>query len=140
MATLPLGPAVRLGPTEVDFSDIDAVKTIYSVKTEFPKSTWYQRMVPYESASVFSTSDIEFHRRHRRLLSAPLSVSSLKLIEPILHRRTVQAMDKMADEIKSRGVTDVFKWALFYSTDVVGELTFGESFRMLDIGKVSQAC
>jgi hypothetical protein len=49
-------------------------------------------------------------------------------------------MDKMADEIKSRGVTDVFKWALFYSTDVVGELTFGESFRMLDIGKVSQAC
>ena len=93
-------------------------------------------MVPYAYASVFSTSDIEFHRRHRRLLSSPLSVSSLKLVEPVVHQRTVLAMEKMEEEARSRGATDVFKWSLFFSTDVVGELTFGESFRMLDLGKV----
>ena len=44
----------------------------------------------------------------------------------------------MDEEMKGRGVADVFKWFLFYSTDVIGELSFGESFRMLEIGKVSQ--
>jgi hypothetical protein len=32
-------------------------------------------------------------------------------------------------------VSDVFKWNLFLATDVIGELAFGESFRMLQFGK-----
>ncbi len=39
--------------------------------------------------------------------------------------------------MKSRGVADVFKWWTFMATDVIGELSFGESFRMLEHGKVS---
>jgi hypothetical protein len=33
-------------------------------------------------------------------------------------------------------VADVFKWWLFMATDIIGELSFGESFRMLEAGKV----
>lgn len=40
-------------------------------------------------------------------------------------------------ELTDHGVTDVFKWWLFMATDIIGELTFGDSFRMLEIGKVS---
>lgn len=39
-------------------------------------------------------------------------------------------------ELTDHGVTDVFKWWLFMATDIIGELTFGDSFRMLEIGKV----
>lgn len=39
--------------------------------------------------------------------------------------------------MQTRGVADVFKWFLFMATDVIGELTFGESFRMLELGEVS---
>lgn len=46
------------------------------------------------------------------------------------------AVDRMKEEMKSRGATDVFKWFLFMATDVIGELTFGESFRMLELGEV----
>lgn len=42
----------------------------------------------------------------------------------------------MAEEIQDRGATDVFKWWLFMATDIIGELSFGESFRMLEAGKV----
>jgi len=38
--------------------------------------------------------------------------------------------------MKTRGAADVLKWWLFFSTDVIGELTFGDSFRMLEIGQV----
>lgn len=37
-----------------------------------------------------------------------------------------------------RGAADVFKWWLFMATDVIGELSFGESFRVLEAGEVTQ--
>lgn len=46
------------------------------------------------------------------------------------------AISRMAEETRSRGVADVFKWWLFMATDIIGELSFGESFRMLEAGEV----
>lgn len=48
------------------------------------------------------------------------------------------AVDRIAEEMGKRGVADVFKWWLFMATDVIGELSFGESFRMLEAGEVSR--
>lgn len=42
----------------------------------------------------------------------------------------------MHDEMKSRGAADVYKWWNFMTADITGELTFGESFRMLEKGEV----
>lgn len=41
--------------------------------------------------------------------------------------------------MKIRGAVDVYKWWMFMATDVIGELSFGESFRMLEYGKVGDA-
>lgn len=38
--------------------------------------------------------------------------------------------------MKERGVADVFKWWMFMATDIIGELSFGRSFDMLEIKKV----
>lgn len=46
------------------------------------------------------------------------------------------AVNKITMDLTAHGVTDVFKWWLFMATDIIGELTFGDSFRMLEIGKV----
>ena len=51
--------------------------------------------------------------------------------------RVELAIQKMTAEVKSRGCMDVLKWWLFMATDIIGELSFGDSFRMLEIGKVS---
>ena len=48
------------------------------------------------------------------------------------------AVQKIGEEMKTRGAADVLKWWLFFSTDVIGELTFGDSFRMLEIGQVGR--
>ena len=117
--------------------DIGAKQQIYSTKETFRKSPWYQRLVGERVQSMFSTQDIEFHRRHRRLLSGPLSESSLKAFEPLVHDKVTMAIDGMAEEMRnSKGFADVFKWSLFMATDVIGELTFGESFKMLERGEV----
>ena len=119
-------------------SDIPAVRTIHSVKAGYLKSPFYEKLIGTAAPTTFSTTDVESHRLHRRLLSMPLSESALKTVEPNVRSKASLAVQRMDEEMKGRGVADVFKWFLFYSTDVIGELSFGESFRMLEIGKVSQ--
>lgn len=88
------------------------------------------------SYSVFSTRDPDFHARHRRLLSAPISEASLKNVEHIVQARGDLAVEQIGLDMKGDRAADVMKWWLFFSTDVIGELTFGDSFRMLEQGKV----
>lgn len=118
-------------------SEISAVRSIHSVKAGYLKSPFYLKLTGRAQPSVFSATDVEFHRRHRRLLSMPLSESALKTVEPTVRSKASLAVQRIGEEMTGRGTADVFKWFLFYSTDVIGELSFGESFRMLEIGKVS---
>ncbi|MBE3046281.1 cytochrome P450 [Candidatus Bathyarchaeota archaeon] len=117
-------------------SELSAVRSIHSVKAGYLKSPFYLKLTGRSIASVFSTTDVEYHRRHRRLLSMPLSESALKTVEPIVRSKASLAVQRISEEMNSRGAADVFKWFLFYSTDVIGELSFGQSFRMLEIGMV----
>ncbi|KAK3936112.1 cytochrome P450 [Diplogelasinospora grovesii] len=138
------GPVVRVTPVEADICSVSAKQQIYAVKERYIKSSWYTRLVggaaQAGSLSVFSTQDIDTHRRYRRLLSSPLSESSLKTVEPTIRSRVDLALERMTEELKVRGVMDVYKWSMFMTTDVIGELTFGQSFRMLELplGQKSQ--
>jgi len=131
-----IGPVIRISPNEVSLTDITAVKQVYSTKEIFVKAPWYHKSMPKGAENIFSTADLEFHRRHRRLLSSPLSESSLKTMEPIVRDLVYLSIEQMKREMLKRGAVDVYKWALFTTTDVIGELTFGDSFRMLQQGKV----
>lgn len=55
---------------------------------------------------------------------------------PIIEARIQQSISRMREEMQTRGTVDILKWWMFMATDVIGELTFGESFCMLDQGKV----
>ncbi|KAF3014756.1 hypothetical protein E8E14_010026 [Neopestalotiopsis sp. 37M] len=131
------GPVVRIAPDYVVFSDLPSVKRIHTVKHDFIKDKWYTELTP-GSVSVFTSIDPIHHRERRRLLSAPIADSSLKTMLPKIDARVRQTIGRMAEEMDRRGVADVFKWWFFMTTDVVGELSFGESFRMLDQGKKNQ--
>lgn len=130
------GPIVRTGPSRVDICDISAVKEIHKTNSRFLKSDWYRKLVPNDIENMFTTRDRQFHSARRRLLASPISDSSLTKMEPIILSRVQVAIDRMTEEMRKRGAADVFKWWLFMATDVIGELSFGESFRMLEAGEV----
>ena len=67
----------------------------------------------------------------------PMSESALKAVEPTVNTNIAKAIKGIGQEMNKEGVADVFKWFIFMSTDVIGELAFAESFRMLDQAKVS---
>jgi cytochrome P450 len=131
---------VRLSPHEVDFSSIAAAKRIHTFTRPLVKSQMYEIFRNSNGAqSVFDIRDIEAHARHRRLLSSAMSEASLKTVEGVVHERAELAVQRIGEEMKKEGRANVMKWWMFFSTDVIGELTFGDSFRMLEQGKVSSS-
>jgi hypothetical protein len=60
----------------------------------------------------------------------------VRRFEPIVDHRARMMITRVREELVDRGAADMFKWTTFYSTDVIGELAFGQSFRILDTGKV----
>ncbi|KAF5649033.1 phenol 2-monooxygenase [Fusarium sp. NRRL 52700] len=131
------GPVVRVGPHEVHVSDAAAVKEIHRVKDGYKKAPFYRNLVP-NTNNLFSTLDVEYHRHHRRLLSSLLSESSLKSVEPTVDTYVKMAIASMKREMDERGAADVAKFWLFMATDIIVELSFGESFGILEHGKKNQ--
>ena len=131
------GAVVRLSPNEVDVSDYAAAKEVHSVANKFFKSEFYRHLTRYDIENLFNTSDPKFHGERRRLFAAPMSNSSIKKLEPSVDARVRLVISKIQGEMEARGAADVYKWWIFMATDVIGELCFGDSFRMLEHGKVS---
>jgi cytochrome P450 len=120
----------------VHINDVSAAREIHKVGGRFMKSPWYGTLVPPGVRNVFSVTDPEYHGAIRRLLAAPIADSSLKCFEPVFTERVRLATDRIGEELQADGVSDVFKWWSFLATDIIGELTFGDSFRTLEYGKV----
>lgn len=136
MLTHYIGPVVRVAPDEVDLCDIGAAKEIHRTGSRFYKSEWYSLLIPRAFETVFSTPDPHLHSARRRLLASPLSDSSLTRFEARIRDMTQLTVSQMSGELTKNGCVDVFKWWLFMATDIIGELSFGESFRMLEKGEV----
>ncbi|KAK3384141.1 cytochrome P450 [Lasiosphaeria ovina] len=132
------GDTVRVAPDEVYVTDLAAVKEIYSVKEVFRKTKWYTDLTTNESHNMFNTNNIELHRKYRRLLSGPMSETSLKAVLPLVESRVNLTIQRMREEMQKTGAADVFKWWLFMATDIIGELAFGSSFQTLEQGKKNE--
>ncbi|KAG9257164.1 cytochrome P450 [Emericellopsis atlantica] len=131
------GPIVRVSPNEVSAPTVEGVKAIYNSRETFVKSRFYQDFTVGDYETLFNTSDAAFNRRHRRLLGAPMMEANIRTFEPTVVSLVNLTMERMGQEMDERGAADLLKWWTFFSTDVIGELTFGESFRTLQQGKPS---
>lgn len=118
-------------------SDSAAAKSIHRVASRFYKGRFYEHIGHRSPKTLFSSTDPQFHAYRRRLLGGAMSETSIRQHEPTVAQKVKLCVDQMAREAERRGCIDVFKWWCFLATDTIGELSFGESFRMLEKGEVS---
>ena len=78
------------------------------------------------------------HSARRKLFARAFSNSNLKSNwEAEIRRKTMLAVDKIQNGAAQPGKgADVMKWWTLMATDVITQLSFGESFEMLEQGKV----
>ncbi|KAJ3488820.1 hypothetical protein NLG97_g6126 [Lecanicillium saksenae] len=128
------GRIVRLSPDEVSVCDIESVKTVYTVKENFIKPKWYLDFTAGVQ-NMFSTSNIDFHRKSRRMLAGAMAESSIHQLAPRVGGHADFTIQQMKAESETRKAVDVYKWWLFMTTDIIVEFTYGESFHMLQRGE-----
>ena len=122
---------MRISPNEVAIADLATVKQVYRVGSAFTKSQWYQKFNESPHPGIFSMTNPKEHAVRRRLFAQSFSKSSLTQFEQQVRQKVDVATEKISRDINV-GIGDILKWFTFMATDVVGELSFGKSFDMLE--------
>ncbi|QKX60212.1 uncharacterized protein TRUGW13939_07355 [Talaromyces rugulosus] len=129
------GSIVRLAPNRYSISDPTAIRTIYGTGSKFSKSDYYTPFgAPLDHKDVFSETSNEKHASERRKISNMYAMSSLVSYEPFVDKVNGVFMAALADHAQHRRAFDLFTWMQFYAFDVIGEITIGRSFGLLEAG------
>lgn len=130
------GPIVRVTPHEIAVADFDSFREIHKIGSGYVKSPWYESITGEDLPGVFSMTDTKQHARRRQLLARGFSKTYLRQHwERAVRERATLAVAKLKRDAQN-DVADILKWWTFYTTDVITQLSFGESFHMLEHEKV----
>lgn len=119
----------------MDISDYKEVKKIHRHNSGFTKSSFYD--VGKAPQSLFTARDVGFHTQRRRLLGPSFNAGALATREQVIRGHVKGAVDGIGDESKKNGQVDILKWWTLMAMDVIGEVSFGDSFGMVERGHVS---
>ncbi|KAH7377446.1 putative P450 monooxygenase [Cadophora sp. MPI-SDFR-AT-0126] len=130
------GAIVRLGPNRYSISDPTAIRTIYGAGSKFEKSDYY---TPFGAPDighkdVFSEISNAKHASERKKISNMYAMSSLVSYEPFVDKVNGEFMGALADHAQHGRPIDLFTWMQFYAFDVIGEITLGRSFGLVEAG------
>ncbi|KAG8163047.1 hypothetical protein KVR01_007525 [Diaporthe batatas] len=121
------GPAVRVGPNEVSFNSLSALKTIYGPGSRFGRTSFYRMFEVYGEQNLFTFQSSEEHGARKKLLSHAYSKSAIlqdkttKVVEDMA-RRYIELLDN-----EPNGVSDVFLTLHYYSLDSITHFIYGNS-------------
>ncbi|KAG5947962.1 hypothetical protein E4U53_006355 [Claviceps sorghi] len=131
------GKVVRFGPNSLSFNSSRALKDIYGFRSNVRKAEFYDAFV-HPAANTHNTRDKDVHARKRRVLSHAFSESAMKEMQRYIlgNVRTFCeqiGLDDGASDAKGwtrpRNMSD---WCNYLAMDILGDLSFGKAFHMLE--------
>lgn len=131
------GRVVRYGPNRVSINSVTALKTIYNPKANCRKSSLFavfpRFFNSWSTQTIIETEKFQ-HVSKRRAISQALHGKAIKHIEEAVVRNLQKLCSLLADA-SGNGWSSPFNVAeltKYLSFDIMGEVCFGESFKMLD--------
>ena len=123
------GPVVRIAPNELSYIEPQAWYDIYSMKPgRISMSKELEGHVPMDEEGIFTVQDDIEHARIRKSVAAGFSNKSLADQEPRLNRHFDLIIEML---YKQQGEVDISHWMTLFSSDVISDLMFGQSFNSL---------
>ncbi|KAK5108900.1 hypothetical protein LTR62_007702 [Meristemomyces frigidus] len=125
------GPFVRIGSNDLSIIDPDVMEVAFGQQAKASKAEWYDGPSPYDS--MHTTRDKATHDRRRRTWAPGFSDKALRGYED----KVQMFNDKLVTRVREHlgGPTNITKWFNLYSFDVMGQLSFGKDYGMLDSGE-----
>ncbi|KXH35570.1 trichodiene oxygenase [Colletotrichum salicis] len=129
------GPIVRINPDEVHCNDVRFTDEVYAINgRKRDKHIHHMINLPDTAAVVaFGTIDHDLHRRRRAAVGKFFSRKQMLKLEPQVHASAQKLCDKLLTFAGADGEVVPLQDAYScFTTDVITEYCFGESFRFLE--------
>ncbi|KJZ75114.1 hypothetical protein HIM_05600 [Hirsutella minnesotensis 3608] len=120
------GPVVRQGPGRLVFNTAQALHDIYQ-NPRLTKSPLYRLAQMSSQSNIFDTTDVETHKRKRKIISRPLTEKAMRDFLPTISEQVdVFIRELRASTSKPVNMTQRCMWL---GGDIVGQLAFGYSLQ-----------
>lgn len=136
-ANLSLGNFVRFGPNSLSFNSAQALKDIYGFRSNVGKAEFYDAFV-HPAANTHNTRDKEVHARKRRVLAHAFSDGAMREMQRYIvgNVRTFCRLLGLSDgDADAKGWSkpkNMSDWCNYLAMDILGDLSFGKAFHMLE--------
>ncbi|KAK2756652.1 hypothetical protein FQN54_005097 [Arachnomyces sp. PD_36] len=129
------GSFLRIGSNDLSVSHPQAVHAVYGNGSKCRKAAWYD--LTYPMVSLQSTRDHTLHSQRRRVWSAAFGDRNLRDYEKRMAQYRAVLLNAIGQS--NNCPMDMAKWFNLFTFDVMGDLAFGSSFRMLETSKEHEA-
>ena len=139
MGIILTGPIMRVSPNEMSFSSPSSWKAIYghppAGQRTLIKSKFYDLYGSgFERRCVGSERDPQIHKRMRTSLAPAFSSKALSEQETIVDGVINAFLSRIGADGNVPGGINMTKWFEMVAFDILGEMTFGESFHCIESG------
>ncbi|KAM3565576.1 hypothetical protein MY1884_000109 [Beauveria asiatica] len=133
------GKVVRFGPNSVSFNSNTALKQIYGFRSNVRKAEFYDAFV-HPAANTHNTRDKEVHARKRRVLSHAFAEGAMKEMQRYILGNVRTFCEQIglhdgASPADAKGWSaprNMADWCNYLAMDILGDLSFGKAFHMLE--------
>jgi hypothetical protein len=120
------GPVIRIGPNEVHFNSISALRTIYGAGSGFERTNFYAMFNAYGKMNLFTFPSVAEHAKRKRLLAHAYSKSSiLKHYPATIIEGKIRDFLHLLDRTPQANGVEIFSALHYYSIDVITTFLYG---------------
>ncbi|PMD19975.1 putative cytochrome P450 [Hyaloscypha hepaticicola] len=128
-------PIIRIGPREISFSRLSALRTIYGAGSGFERTSFYRMFDVYGTQNLFTFASVAAHSQRKKLLTYPYSKSV------ILKEGAARAVEMKVWEFmrllerEPEVGREIFRSLHYYALDSITEFLYGEFGRTKALGE-----
>ncbi|KAG4444014.1 hypothetical protein IFR05_000474 [Cadophora sp. M221] len=121
------GPVIRVGPNEVSFNSITALKTIYGAGSGFERTSFYRMFDVYGHQNLFTFAGVKEHGERKKLLNHAYSKSSiLKNSAEVVEEKVWEFLQLIEKDPKV--ASETFSSLHYYSLDNITHFLYGATY------------
>jgi cytochrome P450 len=125
---LKYGPVVRIGPNEVHFNSLSALRSIYGAGSGFERSRFYSMFDVYGKKNLFTFGSVAEHASRKRILAHAYSKSVMMkgYAANIISEKIRDFLDFVSRSPQSEGV-EIFAALHYYAIDIITTFLYGRA-------------
>ena len=130
------GPAVRVGPNEVAFNSLSALRTIYGAGSGFERTPFYDMFDAYGKKNLFTFYSSKDHGERKKLVAHAYSKSLMLKghVAKMIQGKAKEYLNMLERDQGSEN--EIFTSLHYFSIDAISDFVYGEWGRTNCLGGV----